>query len=256
MLVPGGIIGQAVGQAILPFLSRDIAEGKEQQANAATAQAVESTALLGTIAAVGLAVLAQPMVELVYLRGAFSPSAAAATAAFLAIVSAALPGFCVSGVVSRGFYARSMTLRPMIVSSLVAVASVPMYGWFAAHHQGPGLAIASAAGASVNAWTLCVALDRRVAAETSPASFRGVALGLVLSLPAAAATYGIVRLAREFRPGLPPTVWAMLVLTIGGGCFALMTLVALLKYRREMVAPVLARVGRRVPARLRRLLPA
>src|SRR5919202_1823380 len=91
--LPLGVIGAAVGTALLPLLSRQVRAGESLSAHRTTNRAVELSLLLCLPAAVGQACLAWPIVQVLFQRGAFGPAEADATAAALAAYAVGLPAY-------------------------------------------------------------------------------------------------------------------------------------------------------------------
>ena len=101
--LPLGVVGIAVGTAILPPLSRQLRLGDRAGAVATQNRGLELALLLTLPAAVALAVLAQPIFAVLFQRGAFSPADTAATAAALAAYAAGLPAFVLVKVLAPAF---------------------------------------------------------------------------------------------------------------------------------------------------------
>jgi putative peptidoglycan lipid II flippase len=118
--LPLGVVGIAIGTAILPSLSRQVRTGDVAGAAATQNRGVELALLLTLPAAAALIVLAQPILAVLFQRGAFGPAEAAATAAALAAYAAGLPAFVLVKVLAPGFYAHRNTRTPV----KVAVAAV------------------------------------------------------------------------------------------------------------------------------------
>src|SRR5690242_8422759 len=91
--LPLGVVGIAVGTAILPPLSRQLRLGLAADAVDTQNRGVELALLLTLPAAVALAMLATPILGVLFQRGAFGPADTAATAAALAAYAAGLPAF-------------------------------------------------------------------------------------------------------------------------------------------------------------------
>src|SRR3954451_6388831 len=89
--LPLGVVGIAVGTAILPPLSRQVRLGDAEGAVETQNRGVELALLLTLPAAAALIVLAQPILLVLFARGAFGPAEADATAAALAAYAAGLP---------------------------------------------------------------------------------------------------------------------------------------------------------------------
>src|SRR5438093_387117 len=119
--LPLGVVGIAVGTAILPPLSRQVQTGDVAGAAATQNRGVELALLLTLPAAAALIVLAHPILTVLFERGAFGPAEAAATAAALAAYAVGLPAFVLVKVLAPGFYAHRNTATPVKVA-IAAVA--------------------------------------------------------------------------------------------------------------------------------------
>src|SRR5262249_1642329 len=104
--LPLGVVGIAVATAILPPLSRQVRTGDVAGAAATQNRGVELALLLTLPAAAALAILAAPILTVLFQRGAFGPAEAAAPAAALAAYAAGLPAFVLVKVLAPGFFAR------------------------------------------------------------------------------------------------------------------------------------------------------
>src|SRR5215813_4868497 len=159
--LPLGIVGIAVGTAILPPLSRRIRLG--QLADAVTLQnrGIELALLLTLPAAIALAVLATPIFSVLFQRGAFGPADTAATAAALAAYAAGLPAFVLIKVLAPAFFARHDTATPVkvaVVTMAVNLCLTVVLMQFLAH---VGIALATTMAGWLNALVLLALLTRR-----------------------------------------------------------------------------------------------
>src|SRR5229473_1853187 len=158
--LPLGVVGIAVGTAILPSLSRQVQSGDAAGAAATQNRGVELALLLTLPAAAGLVVLAQPILTVLFERGAFGPAEAAATAAALAAYAAGLPAFVLVKILAPGFYAHRNTATPVKVAvAAVMVNFVLTIGLmqFLAH---VGVAVALSVAGWMQALVLLVLLER------------------------------------------------------------------------------------------------
>jgi putative peptidoglycan lipid II flippase len=158
--LPLGVVGIAVATAILPPLSRQVRTGDVAGAAATQNRGVELALLLTLPAAAALIVLAQPILAVLFERGAFGPAEAAATAGALAAYAAGLPAFVLVKVLAPGFYAHRNTATPVKVAvAAVAVNFVltVVLMQFLAH---VGVAIALSVAGWVQALVLLVLLSR------------------------------------------------------------------------------------------------
>ncbi len=159
--LPLGVVGIAVGTAILPPLSRQLRLGDVQGAVATQNRGIELALLLTLPAAVALAALAGPIFAVLFQRGAFTAADTAATAAALAAYAAGLPAFVLVKVVAPAFFARHDTKTPVkiaVAAMAVNLVLTLVLMQFLAH---VGIALATTCAGWVNALSLLVVLVRR-----------------------------------------------------------------------------------------------
>ncbi|MGQ9366254.1 murein biosynthesis integral membrane protein MurJ [Azospirillum sp. ST 5-10] len=121
--LPLGIIGIAIGTALLPLLARHAAAGDRDAMRHDFSRALEFSLLLGLPAAVALVTAGRPMVAVLFERGAFGPAEASATAWTLAAYAVGIPAYVVTKVLSAAFFARQDTATPVRVAVAVTVAN-------------------------------------------------------------------------------------------------------------------------------------
>ena len=167
MQLPIGIFGVALATVSMPALSR-AAVNKDMPALKQTLSAAVRLVLLLTVpAAVFLAVLAQPIIALLFEHGRFHADATAQSAGALVMYCVGLPFFASIGILTRTFYALGDTRTPMqasLVSVLINVALNlllvgPLRGLGLAHR---GLALAASAAAAANLLQLALYLRARI----------------------------------------------------------------------------------------------
>ncbi len=153
---PLGIFGIAISTVVLPTLSR-IAKKKEIEETQRKAEfqstmdwGVRMVLLLGIPAMVGIAVLAEPMIMTLFMRGKFGLSDVQATAHALWIMCLGLNSYMLISILANGFYANQNTRTPVKIG-LIATASNMCFGVLAIPFGYLGLAMASALSAAINA---------------------------------------------------------------------------------------------------------
>ena len=131
--LPLGVVGVAVGVVLLPELSRALKGGQMKEAAGIQNRSLEFVLFLTLPAAAGLWVLSEPIIRVLYERGAFSAQNTAVVASILAIYGIGLPGFVMIKALQPGFYAREDTRTPMrftivsvIVNSALAISLFPI----------------------------------------------------------------------------------------------------------------------------------
>ena len=227
--LPLGVVGIAIGTAILPPLSRQVRTGDAAGAAATQNRGVELALLLTLPAAAGLIVLAEPILSVLFQRGAFGPTETAATAAALAAYASGLPAFVLVKVLAPGFFAHRNTATPvkvavaaMVLNLLLTIGLMQVWG-----HVGVALALSGSGW--MQALTLLVLLrrhghfrlDRRVMRNMPRIAAATLAMaatlwGLCLALAPALGGPAVIRLAA--LAGLiaaGAAVFALVVLALG-----------------------------------------
>lgn len=159
--VPIAVLGQATGQASLPFFARLFGEKRMQEFSATVSASVYRIAAASFLVAGWMMAAALPVIDLVYRRGRFGFLDSQATAVYFFWFSLSLAFWAAQGLYSRAFYAASDTLTPMIAASLLTVLSLPVYSALFHTLSVTGLAIASDVGIIANTLALAILLHRR-----------------------------------------------------------------------------------------------
>jgi putative peptidoglycan lipid II flippase len=159
--LPVGIVGVAMGTALLPRISRLLGSGQNVAAMHAQNRALELSLLLGLPAMAALMVIRLPIVSVLFVRGAFTEADAVSAAAALAAFSIGLPGYLIVRVAAPAFYARHNTTTPVKVAFVAVavnvVASLSLMWSFGI----VGIATANALAGWTNAGLLIFLLHRR-----------------------------------------------------------------------------------------------
>ncbi|WGF88805.1 murein biosynthesis integral membrane protein MurJ [Marinivivus vitaminiproducens] len=159
--LPLGVIGVAVGTALLPLLARQIAAGQDEAAQHNLNRAIELSLFLTLPAAVALVAIGHPIVAVLFERGAFDASDTAATVATLQAYALGLPAFVLIKVLAPGFFARQDTRTPVIIATACLLSNIALVYVLIGPLLHVGIALASAISNSLNAVLLAVVLARR-----------------------------------------------------------------------------------------------
>jgi putative peptidoglycan lipid II flippase len=165
---PLGVFGIALATVILPRLSEQHATRAPETFSATLDWALRLVLLIGLPAATGLALLAEPLLATMFLRGEFTQRDVEMAAASLRAYAPGLLGFILVKVLAPGFFARQDTRTPVraglqalsfgMLLSVVFVLVLLRTGWAPAH---AGIAAATACSALVNAALLFAGLKRQ-----------------------------------------------------------------------------------------------
>ncbi|TDQ59636.1 putative peptidoglycan lipid II flippase [Mesocricetibacter intestinalis] len=155
---PLGLFGIAISTVILPTLSRHHVNGREQAGGVEAFRTtmdwgVRMILLLGLPAMIGIAVLARPMLLVLFMRGEFSAYDVEAAALSLWAFNAGLLSFMLIKILANGYYARQDTKTPVKIG-IIAMLSNMGFNLLAIPFSYVGLAMASAMSATLNAYLL------------------------------------------------------------------------------------------------------
>lgn len=122
--LPLGIVGVAIGVVLLPDLARRLRAGDQAAAFDSQNRSLEFALLLTLPAAVALAVAAEPIIGVLFQRGAFAASDTIATSYALSAFALGLPAFVLIKVFQPAFFAREDTVTPMRFAAVNMVVNV------------------------------------------------------------------------------------------------------------------------------------
>lgn len=166
--LPLGVIGIAMGVALLPTLSKRLRGGDEAGATDTLNRAIEISLALTLPATAALLAMPGLLVEGLFQRGAFTADDAVATRLAVQVFAVGLPAFVLIKVFSPGFFAREDTATPMrfaaVSMALNITIGAALFFWireFAPDRGHVGLAAATSLAGWVNAGLLGFFLARR-----------------------------------------------------------------------------------------------
>ncbi|HBO38783.1 MAG TPA: murein biosynthesis integral membrane protein MurJ [Pasteurellaceae bacterium] len=156
---PLGLFGIAISTVILPTLSRQHVNRNDNMAQSALDfrntmdWGVRMILLLGVPAMIGIAILAQPMLLVLFMRGEFLLSDVQRASFSLWAFNTGLLSFMLIKILANGYYARQDTKTPVKIGIIAMVANM-CFNVLAIPFSYVGLAMASAMSATLNAYLL------------------------------------------------------------------------------------------------------
>lgn len=216
--LPLGVVGIALGTALLPALSRHVAEGDAVKAASLQNRAAEVALFLALPAMAALMVLSGPLATAFYLGGRFGAEDAAWTAAVLAGLAAGLPAYVLVKVLTPGFFARGDTATPVKTALAAMVLNVAAILLLIDRFQVAALAWATAASAWANGALLYAVLRRQGAFRFDRRFLRRTLGAAAASAVMAAALAALLRLSPlRFDGTAPERVAAVAAAVAAGG---------------------------------------
>ncbi len=215
--LPLGVIGIAVGTALLPMLSRQLRAGEEKTALNSMNRAMELSLLLTLPAAAALLVIPEEITSVLFQHGEFTPAASQSTAAALLAFSTGLPAYVLVKILAPGFFAREDTTTPVIVGVLAMILNVVLSLILIRFFDHVGIALATSLSSWFNVLLLFVILRRRGHYTADTRLLRRL-LGILIATAIMAVGLYIARenLAELFNGDLTSRIGALVSLIIGG----------------------------------------
>ena len=164
MQLPLGVFGVALGTVALPVLARMIAHNKVQEFKTELARAMRLSFVLTLPATVGLIILAEPILSVLYQHGRFGAFETSQAAGALQCYAIGLCAYAAMKVLVNAFYAIDKRRTPMMVS-LGAIGLNLFLSWLFTFHLGlghRGLALSTGCVATTNFLILYLLMHRRL----------------------------------------------------------------------------------------------
>lgn len=178
--LPVGIIGAAIGTALLPILTRQLKAGENEQAQNSLNRALEFALLASVPSMAGLMVLSGPIIAVLFERGAFDPTATVKTAAALCAYASGLPAYILSKTLAPVFYARGDTVTPVRIAAWALGLYIGLCAVFLPFFGYVGIALATGIVAWVNIMQYILRIKRQKLHKTDK-TFKKRAVSILFS---------------------------------------------------------------------------
>ncbi|MGN7929489.1 murein biosynthesis integral membrane protein MurJ [Sphingopyxis sp. 22461] len=216
--LPLGIVGIALGTAILPMLSRHIHSGDAQEAQRLQGNAFEIATLLTLPAAAALAICAPAFVTAFFVGGRFTEADGAIMAQIVAALVAGLPAYVIVKILNPGFFAREDMRTPVWTALAALIVNIAINLYVVEHYGIVGLAGATAASASLNCILLYTVLHRRGWFHFTAKIAGRIARQLIAVAAMSALLWWMMpMMAPYYGGGVFERIWSLAALCTAGG---------------------------------------
>ena len=162
MMLPVGVIGMAISTAVFPSLAAHAAAHESAQLRTSVSNALRVILFLSIPAAVGLAILARPAIQILLERGEFDARSTDMVVDALVFYAAGIAAMGGVEILSRGFYALSDTRTPVTIAVITMALNVAFAALLVQPFGIAGLAAAASLASLVEFLLLLRLLDVRV----------------------------------------------------------------------------------------------
>jgi len=247
LIMPQGILGQALGIAAFPTLATLAARSAHREMRGILGDSLRLVLFLGLPATVLLLLLAEPYITILFQRGLFDAEATALVTAALRFYAIGLIALTALEVVARAFYALSDTLTPVLAGGLQILfmwglslwfrdAIFPSLGWLPLGGLALGFSLSNVLEVGLLLWLL----RGRLGGLEGRALLSGAARMGAAALAMAAAIAGVLL----WLPG--DAVWARALLgtAAGGLVYLLVSWLLRVEEWRWLIGRVVTRLWR------------
>jgi len=244
MMMPQALIAQTIAIASLPTFSAQVALGKLDEMRSSLASTIRAVLLLSLPSSVGLVLLREPVIRLLYQGGKFGDRSTEMVAWALLWYAAGLVGHCVVEIVSRAFYALHDTKTPVIIGiiamslnigfSLLFAALFTSFGWM----PHGGLALANSLATGLEMGVLLVIMRRRLNGLQGTLILNALWKGAA----ACAAMAAVLILWLAWSAALPAWIVTLAGLTLGVGTYGIL----LILFKTQEIGILWRAISRRV----------
>jgi len=193
LAVPIAVLGQATGQASLPFFAKLFGERRMTEFREIVNGSVYRVSAASFLSTSWMMAASLPVIDLVYRRGHFHFSDSRETAVYFFWFAVSLAFWSAQSLYARAFYAAGNTLTPMIAGTVITLASLPVYSALFHGLSVMGLAVASDVGIVANTLALALLLHRSKLVPLGGMAWGELGKAFAAALLALVLGYGVAR---------------------------------------------------------------
>ena len=243
--LPLGIVGIALGTAILPMLSRHIHGGDAAEAQRLQANAFEIATLLTLPAAAALAICAPAFVTAFFVGGKFTEADGLIMAQIVVALIAGLPAYVIVKILNPGFFAREDTKTPVWTALASLTVNIAINLYVVERYGIVGLAAATAVSASINCLLLYTVLHRRGWFHFTGKLAAKIARQLIAVAAMAALLWVLMPLMAPYYSGNAfERIWSLALLCGAGGAVFFIAAFLVGALDKDLVAMLTRRRGK------------
>ncbi len=243
---PLGVFAISLATVVLPLLSEHAAEKDFVRMKQAMRKALATVWLVNIPAAVGLAVLAKPIIAVLFFRGGFNEESTRLTAETLQCFAVGLPFVSATRITSSAFYAVQDARKPVRAANLAVLVNIAAGFALLWPLQHRGLALGVGIGSIAN--FLMLLYDYRK--SVGPLGLRSLA-GSILKMTGAAGLMAIALFVAmrywnwTFAPMLPRSLYLIAMIALGSGVYFLAVTLLKVEGSEVLLGAIRRRLRRR-----------
>ena len=245
--LPIGLFGVAISIAALPVLARQASTNNLDQMRTTFVSSLTMVFCLTVPATIGLIILAEPIIRVIFERGAFTAADTQATAIALSLYGVGLFAYSANKVIVPVYYAINATRYPVIASFLAIGFNVLIIINTIDYFQHRAIALSTSAVMIINFIFLMTVLYRRI--DGFP--LKKLSVGLVKITVAATAMTFVLLFSYKFfaaqfhRTILHQIAFLLLLIFLSAASYTLVLQLLGLQELKDITEKIRVRVARR-----------
>jgi len=246
MTMPLFVIAQSIAIAALPTFAMQVSRGELSEMRSSLAATLRGIFLLSIPSTLGLILLREPIIAILFQRGAFDAKSTEMVSWALLWYTAGLVGHSVVEILSRAFYALHDTKTPVIVGTIAMGLNALFSFAFARLFQQigwmphGGLALANSFATALEATVLFIVMRKRLNGIEGNQILHGVFPSLLAALGMSLSLFGWLSLGKEM------SLWLLVPfgVAIGGAVYLIVLWVLGVPELRYITDTVIRRLKR------------
>ena len=255
LMLPHGVLALSISTVIFPRLAALYSQGENEAFRSTLDRTIRPLLFLSIPASVGLLLLREPIVRVVFQRKEFDSSSTALVVAPLAWFAIGLVGYALTEVLTRVFYATRDTRTPVITGVLTAILNLVLCAIFIDSLSYTGLALALSATTACEAIILLLFLRQRIGHVVTPHFMPWLVRVTAASAAMAAvilATIGWLTSAMDHAGANRPLAYGLFAYAIV--VYMLTFLIFALAFRISELQTIVGKMANRMPSPVQRIL--
>lgn len=196
--LPLGVVGVAIGTALLPMLSRALAANNHDKATKLFHQSLEFALILALPASVGLFVLAPEIIMILFERGSFGEIERIMTADALQAYVIGMPAYIAIKVFNVAYFSKCDTKTPVYISVVVTAINIALSLVLIQFLDHVGIALATGISGWIHVIILFFMLLRSDVVDFQPYIFTKIIKMVIASVVMIVGLYAMLFYVREY----------------------------------------------------------
>lgn len=204
MLVPVGVVAQAVSVASYPFLASLAAKNNTIEFDATLNTALKGSLLIALPLTSWMIAIALPTLGLVFEGGCFTFIQTIVASPLLQVMLLSVPFWVIQQIIGRAFYARQNTIIPAILGTIATTIFIPFFPFIAKSYGGIGIALLTTFSVVTYTGLLSITWSKKFGTNAFSGLKKLFIKSLLLVIPSGIITWATTNIFTSYLQSYPP----------------------------------------------------